>query len=331
VLSGLQSEGSNGTVPFAVSATGTLVYQPFAGNRAGLVWVDREGRRTMVDSTLTDLGPNVALSPDGSQIAVRRSASGDNQIWVEQLATGVQSRLSFDVTDAVRPVWTPDGRRVAFLATRDNRHTAWIRRADGSDSMRPASPGDTRLDEIAFDPLGRYTLYRTEGSASGTRHLLVVKNGVDTVPRILVRSSFDHYAMQVSPDGNWLAYVSEESGIPEVQVRPFPDVDSARFVVSVGGGVEPLWAHDGTELFFRSQRGDMMVAPVTTGRRFTQGTPQRLFDGTGLALDNYFRAYDVTRDGKRFLMVTSGGEDAPSVNVIFNWRLELEKLKAASR
>ncbi len=331
VLSLVQAEGANGTVPFAVSATGTLVYQPVAGDRAGLVWVDRTGGRTKVDSTLTGLLPVAALSPDGRQIAVSRSAGGDNQVWVMQLATGALSRLSFDVTNAARPVWTPDGRQVAFLATRDSRHTAWIRRADGSDNMRPASPDSVPLDEIGFDPQGRYTLYRTEGGGPGTRHLLVSRNGVDTVPRILVQSSFDHYGMQISPDGKWLAYVSEESGIPEVQVRPFPTVDSARFVVSVGGGSEPLWGPDGTELFFRSQRSDMMVAPVTTGKQFSHGTPRRFFDGTGLAVDPYHRSYDITADGKRFLMVTSGGEDAPSVNVIFNWVHELQALKAASR
>ena len=331
MLQDVQQESSNGTVEFAVSATGIVVYEPKTGGNDGIVWVDRGGGRTPVDTTLKGGFPFVALSPDGTQIAVTRAESGETQIWVKQLTTGAFSRLSFDVGTADRPVWTPDGRKVAFLATRNNRRTAWVRRADGSDSARAASPGDTRLDEIAFDPLGHYTLLRSEGSGPNSRHLLVIENGKDTIPRTLVQSRFDQYAMTLSPDGHWLAYVSEESGAPEVYVRPFPTVDSARFAISAGGGVEPLWRRDGTELFYRNPRGAMFAASVTTGRHFEHGTPKLLFSSPGLAQQPYFRSYDVHPDGKRFLMVSSGGIDANSLNIIFNWRVELEKLKETPR
>jgi Tol biopolymer transport system component len=268
----------------------------------------------------------LALSPDGRQIALARSEAGETQIWVKQLATGTFSRLSFNVSNADRPVWTPDGRRVAYLATRDGRRTAWVQRADGSDSAGAASPGDTQLDEIAFDPLGRYTVFRSQGGGQGSRRLLISRNGVDTVARALLQSRYDHYAMTLSPDGQWLAYVSNESGGPEVYVRPFPAVDSARFAVSVGGGLEPLWRRDGTELFFRNSRGDMYAVPVTTGRQFTHGAPKLLFSVPGLALQDYYRSYDVSPDGKRFLMMESGGVDAKELNLVLNWRAELQKL-----
>ncbi len=327
MLQNVQQETSNGTLQFAVSATGTVVFEAKTGGNDGLVWVDRGGGRTPVDTALTGGIQSIALSPDGTQIAMSRAASGETSIWVKQLTTGALSRLSFDVGTADRPVWTPDGRKVAFLASRDNHRKAWVRRADGSDSTQAASHGNTPLDEIAFDPLGRYTLFRSEGMGPGSRHLFVVENGKDTIPRILVQSRFDHYAMVVSPDGHWLAYVSEESGAPEVYVRPFPNVDSARYAISVGGGMEPVWRRDGTELFFRNPRGAMLAAPVTTGRHFEHGTPELLFSVVGLAQQEYYRSYDVDPTGKRFLMVTSGGVDANSLNVIFNWRAELEKLK----
>ncbi|TFG49234.1 MAG: hypothetical protein E4H38_05265 [Gemmatimonadales bacterium] len=207
-----------------------------------------------------------------------------------------------------------------------------MRRADGSDSTRPASPGNTQLDEIELERSGRYTLLRSEGSAAGSRRLLVVQNGVDTVPRTLIQSRFDHYAMALSPDSRWLAYVSEESGAPEVYVRPFPNVDSARFAISVGGGTEPLWRRDGTELFFRTSRGEMFAVPVKTGRQFEHGTPRRLFSEPGLMQNAYHRGYDVHPDGKRFLMVASlGGMSSRQLNVIFNWRAELQKLQKAAR
>jgi len=331
MLADVQTEGTNGTVQFAVSQTGVLVYQPETSGGGGLAWVDRTGKRTMIDTTLKQVGLDVALSPDASEIALTRTESGDNQIWVKQLATGTLSRLSFDVANADRAVWTPDGRRVAYLGTRDNRRSGWIRRADGSDSARAAYPGTMEADEIAFDPRMEYTLLRTQGAGSGTRHLMVVKNGVDTVPRSLVQSRYDTFAMTLSPDGQWLAYVSLESGSPEVYVRPFPDVDSARFVISVGGGQEPVWSRDGRELFFRSPRGEMYTVPVATGRAFTHGVPTLLFTGIGLALQDYHRSYDVHPDGKRFLMVASSGGQARSLNVVFNWRVELERLVGAQK
>jgi Tol biopolymer transport system component len=188
-----------------------------------------------------------------------------------------------------------------------------------------------RLDEIALDPVGRYAVVRTEGSGQGSRHLLVVESGKDTVPRTLIESRFDHYAPAFSPDGRWLAYVSEESGTPDVYVRPFPNVDSARIAISVGGGVEPVWGREGTELFFRGPRGEMYAVPVTIGRQFTHAAPKELFTTPGLLQDQYHRAYDVTPDGKRFLMIQSSGGDAAELNVIFNWRVELERIKETGK
>jgi Tol biopolymer transport system component len=332
VIQGVATDASNGTVQFAVSETGTLLYQQVANGGDALVWVDRSGETTPVDTTLRGLIQNLALSPDGTQIAVSTTESGEPEVWVKQLRTGAYSKLSFDVIGADRPVWTPDGRKVAFLATRDGRRTAWMRRADGSDSTRPASPGSTQLDEIWLDEAGRYTVLRSEGGGVGSRRLLVVENGIDTVPRTLIQSRFDHYSMVLSPNGRWLAYVSEESGAPEVYVRPFPNVDSARFAISVGGGIEPLWRRDGTELFFRTSRGGMFAVPVKTGAQFEHGIPQSLFSQPGLMQSIYHRGYDVHPDGNRFLMVSSfGGLSTKQLNIIFNWRAELEKLEQAPR
>ncbi len=330
-LQNVQSETTNGTVQFAISRTATLLFEQSGGARAGLLWVNRDGKRTVIDSTQKGILNSLSLSPDGSQIAFARADGGDNQIWLRQLATGALGRLSFDVTGADRPVWSLDGRYVAFLGTRDGRRTAWIRRADGSDQAQPASPGNTRLDEILFDPTGRYILLRNEGSGVNTRVLLVVEKGVDTIPRTLIPTNFDNYAAALSPNGQWLAYTSVETGKEEVYVRPFPKVDSTRFMVSVGGGSEPVWSRDGTELFFRGSRGEMFAAPVNSGKVFTHDSPVRLFEGTGLATQPYYRSYDVAPDGKRFLMVWSGGEDTPRLELILNWLTNLKKIKGAAK
>jgi len=332
MVKSVQQEGTNGTVQFAVSATGTLLYEPALGETGGLVWVSRGGKETPVDTSMHGTFLDPVLSPDGAAFAVTRTSGAEKQIWVKQLATGTFSRLTTDVANADRPTWAPDGRRVAFLATAGGVRTAFIRRADGSDSTQAVVPSRPRLDEVAFDPSGRYAVLRTEGTGAGTRRLLIVENGKDTVPRVLIQSRFDHYAASVSPDGHWLAYVSEESGNAEVYVRPFPHVDSARIPISVGGGIEPVWSRSGTELFFRGPRGDeMFSAPVTIGTHFTHGTPKLLFALQDVAQDTYHRTYDVTADGKRFLMVASGDQDARSLNVIFNWRAELEHLTETAR
>jgi eukaryotic-like serine/threonine-protein kinase len=331
MLQDAQEEPTNGTVQFAVSETGTIMYQQRSGSGGGIVWVDRNGKATPVDTSMKGIGGSLALSPDGTQIVLTRVEGGETQVWVKQLPNGALTRLSFDVANADRPVWTPDGKGVAFLATRNERRTPWVRRADGSDSIHAAVPGGTRVDEIAFDPLGRYTVLRTEGAGLGSRRILLVENGVDTIPRVLLQSRYDQFAMTVSPDGHWLAYVSDESGFSEVYVRPFPNVDSARFAVSVGGGMEPVWRRDGAELFFRNRRGEMFAVPVTTGRSFTHGTPRLLFSVSGLALQEYFRSYDVSPDGKRFLMLTSGGVDTRELNVVFNWRAEVNRMLGSSR
>jgi hypothetical protein len=108
-------------------------------------------------------------------------------------------------------------------------------------------------------------------------------------------------------------------------------VDSARVPISIGGGVEPVWSRSGTELFFRGPRGEMFSAPVTIGAHFTHGTPKALFTLQNVTQDPYHRSYDVTPDGKRFLFVTSGNQNATSLNVIFNWRVEVEHLTESAK
>ncbi len=326
VLSGVQREGINGTVQFAVSANGTLVYAAGGSASDRLVWVNRDGGVTPVDSTADGLLTTVALSPDGTRAAVARIEAAGPAVWIQQLATGALTRLSINQTDADRAAWTPDGKSVAYLGSNNGHRTVWIRRADASDTATAMSPPGLDLDEVLFDPRGRYTIYRSFGSGVGTRRLLITPSRADSAPRPLVSAKYDNYAATLSPDGNWLAYNTEESGQPEVVVRPFPHVDSARFAISVGGGVEPLWRRDGKELFYRSQRGDMFAVPTTIGATFTHGQPQRLFANPGLLLGLYFRTYDVSPDGKRFLMVSSGDRGSHELAMVLHWTTTLQQL-----
>jgi eukaryotic-like serine/threonine-protein kinase len=264
----------------------------------------------------------MTISPSGDALALTRS----DALWIKRLPDGALTKLSPDFRDGNRPVWTPDGKSVAFLASRNNLQGAWVRRADGSDQARPAVPGRLEYDEILYAPDGRHILLRSRGAGPGSRFFLVFEPGVDTVPRILLRSPADEYSMALSPDGRWLAYVSEESGAPEVYVRPFPNVDSARIAISVGGGVEPLWARDGSTLFFRTPRGGVLAATVSTTPIFSSRPPVILFTSNRLAMGQYYRAWDVDAAG-RFLIMASGSGDATQLEVILNWQQELERLE----
>ena len=184
------------------------------------------------------------------------------------------------------------------------------------------------VDEVVFHPNGRDLLLRSEGTTPGTRKLLTWTRGVDSLPRVLVESPFDHYAPALSPDGRWVAYVSEESGDPEVYVRPYPAADSARIAVSISGGVEPRWSPNGRELFYRDRRGAMFAVAVETTPTFRAGAPELLFYDPGLLLGPYYRAYDVAQDGQRFLMLTSGDEASSTLNLVLNWRRELDERDA---
>jgi serine/threonine-protein kinase len=277
----------------------------------------------MVDTSLSGDFSSATLSPDATRIALAVSVSGGGQVWVKDLRNGAFSRISQGLADADRPVWSPDGRSIGFMATWKTHRTAFIRRADGSDSARGLAGMSADYDEVGFAQNGRYTLFRSEGMGQGTRHLSVLENGVDSVPRTLLQSSYDNFAMTLSPNGRWLAYVSDESGNSEVYVRPFPHVDSAKFAISAAGGLEPLWSRGGNELFFRNRAGDMYAVPVSPGLEFDAGAPRMLFAGSGFVIQDFYRSYDVQPDGKRFLMLRTGGAEAGRLNVIFNWRPDL--------
>ncbi len=147
-----------------------------------------------------------------------------------------------------------------------------------------------------------------------------------------MRTTFNELNGEISPDGRWIAYQSNESGQEEIYVRPFPEVNSGRSQVSTGGGTRPLWARSGKELFYLGRGGAMMSASIEGGSTFRAGTPIQLFEGRYLAFGAAAgRSYDVSPDGQRFLMIKAGGASdetsAPrSIIVVQNWFEELKRL-----
>ena len=330
-----------GSADITISPTGTLIYLPGTANSlsgfAELVQVDRSGRETPYDPAIT-FNPStnraISLSPDGRQILLDRLGTASPDIWVHGLPTGPFSRLTFDSVGAIRPQWSADGKDILYVSNTGGHPGVLRRRADGSAPARLVWR-DSRFNLLAFT-LSRdeqWLVYRVT-AATADRDLYAVHLGHDTVASPLLASSSAEDAPTLSPDGRWLAYVSNESSRNEVYVRPFPNVNDGKWQVSTTGGEAPRWSRDGRQLYFQDPTVAMMAAPIRTVPTFTNGTPTKVFDaGSGIAPSVVVPYYDVTPDGRHFVMVRlASPSQAPGggqLIVVDNWTTELfERMKA---
>jgi serine/threonine-protein kinase len=327
-----------GSADFAISPGGTLAYVPglasSGGGVAELVTVTREGAVAPLDPPVTynpSGQPALSLSPDGSRVAIDMIGQASPDIWVKQLPSGPVSRLTFDTRTALRPTWTADGRSVVYVASLDSTPASvWSKRADGSTAAEQVwrVPG-RGIAEAAYSRDGQWLVYRVNvGAANGD--VYAVRPGRDTVPRPLLTGPFNELGATLSPDGRWLAYTSNESGRPEIFVRPFPNTADGRWQVSTAGGAAARWAHSGRELFYEAPSGDMMVVTLVPGPTFAPAAPRRLFPlGVGLVSSNTVPLYDLTPDDRRFIMVrlaeVNQAPGAGQLVVVDNWFEELRR------
>jgi serine/threonine-protein kinase len=329
---------------FDVSDEGTLVVR--TGNLGGptrdyqLVWVDRAGRETNVDTGFTfrqvQFGANAgwALSPDGTRLALGMNTDAGDDIWVKQLPAGPAVRVTFDSSAEYRPRWTPDGRSVLFSSNRAA-NGLYRRPADGTGADELVLAGNIFEGQLSRD--GRWLLARAGGQVNqaGGRNIGAMRIGTDSALQPLVATGFDESEIALSPTGSWLAYVSDETGRAEVFLRPFPETDSAKHQVSTAGGVAPLWSRDGRELFFVNANREMMVVPVAPGATLRLGAPRVLFrvddDLYLMQPREYYTPYDISPDGRRFIMArrvrSRAGEVAASETPLIVTRHWFEELR----
>jgi Tol biopolymer transport system component len=300
---------------FSVSATGVLAYvEGIASDVRQLVWLDREGKRL---GTLGEPRPygGVALSPDGRRVAAEVIAgTGLWDIWAIHVARGTTSLVTTGPTGALSPVWSPDGRELIFRGNTASKLYRKELRADATALALPETVEGGIPEDWSHD--GQILLYRTSGEENAFWAQPVEGDGS---PELVLKSTFSVGGAQMSPDGRWLAYVSNESGRNEIYVAPFRRPGELEHV-SVDGGSTPKWRIDGSELFYRSYDGKLMAVDIReTGSGLEVGPPEVLVSADalmGAALDSYA----VTADGQSFLVKMRVDEDVKQrIHVVINW------------
>ena len=314
---------------FAISNEGTLVYVSRAavsGNT--LVWVDRQGREQALEAPARPYN-YPRLSPDGTRVALDVGGP-DRDIWIWDLTRKTYERFTLDPAGNPIVEWSRDGRRLAFGSDRFGVTNMFWQAADGSGEAERLLNSDRLQMPLAFTPEGRL-LFSADVAGHGRDIHALSLDGSHRVERIVYSEANDLTA-EVSPDGRWIVYDSDESGQFEVYVRPYPQAYSGgRWQISSNGGRQPMWSYDGREIFYRDFDGDMYAASVNLNPTFKPGPVARLFPNAGYAgsgARGSGRTYDVTHDGHRFLMIKMEPglpATASSVVVVLNWFEELKR------
>ncbi len=337
VLTGEPVTLADGVDAVSVAATGLVAYRNVAGNPRQLAWVDRSGtaRGTVGDPDRSLSNPRV--SPDGRRVVVERTMQGNTDLWL--LDGARTSRLTFDAAADRFPLWSPDGKRLVFRSNREGLGDLYQKLTSGAGVEERFVASDQLKAPTNWSVDGRFVLYQSIDPQT-IGDLWVVPMLGDHAPSVFLKTRFRVAYGAFSPDGQWVAYQSSESGRTEIYVRPFVPPGAAgagagaaagQSQVSTAGGIHPFWRPDGKELYYLNSAGAMMAAPITvTGSTLEPGTPVVLFPtrivsgGVDNAQSRQGRQYDVARDG-RFLINTVLDSAPPPITLLMNWHAEAKK------
>ncbi len=338
VMQGVNAPNSvfeTGAGQFAV-ASGSLIYA-LGGISPNLesswVWLDRTGTAERIEPV--PAGPYLfpRLSPGGERVAVnvRRAASRSADVWVYDVLRSAPTRLTFEGFNSW-PVWSPDGKRLVYGSSASGISNLYLINADGSGKPERLATSDyeqipsswaTTTNTIAF-------LQRPQIGSYG---IWVLPIEGERKPRLFLESRFSLTHPEFSPDGRWIAYVSNESGNREVYVQPYPG-PGEKIRISTDGGTEPIWSANGRELLYRPRTDQVFSTPIRSLSPFLAGTPRLLFELKAGAYDSTapVRSWSATADGQRFLLsrfIESIDQPVSVMHVVLNWAEELKPLVPA--
>ena len=314
--------------PFSVSRNGILAYWT-GDTKKELVWFDQAGKRSGSLGGASDLELAPSLSPDEKRVALSRpdARSGATDIWVVDITRGISSRLTLDRAGENFPIWSPDGARIVFTSNRNGPEDLYQKDSTGMGREELLYESDVaHKHPLDWSRDGRFILYHTQQPRTGSDVLALPLLG-NRQPIQLLSTEFEERHAQFSLDGRHVAYASDESGVYEIYVQPFPG-PGEKLQISTQGGVQPRWRRDGKEIFYVARDARMMAAPLSErSGSLSAGNPRALFqtpivpDAIGASLE-----YVVTADGQRFLIATPASETPSSpATVVLNWAAKLDR------
>ena len=319
VVEGVRQSLFSGAAQYVVSSTGTLAYVPGGVEEVQnkLAWVSRNGAEQLLDAPARSYSVP-RISPDGGRVAL----DPDGQIWLYDIARKTLTRLTFDGDVNIRPLWTPDGKRVIFSSSKGGQQSVFWQLADGSGGREQINVGEQLQVPSSISPDGRFlSYYQVDPNTQRDIWILDLR---DRKARPFLQTRFNESASAFSPDGRWLAYVSDESGRSEIYVQPFPG-PGGKWQISTEGGTEPVWNRNGRELVYRNGER-MMSVEITVQPAFAVGVARQVFAGS-YADPVIIPTYDMTSDGQRFLMLKPKEQQAANNQIVIvqNWFEELKR------
>jgi Tol biopolymer transport system component len=323
------AENTLSRASFWISDNGLLLYRTGEQGVSQLQWVSRDGKHEVLTAAGADgRRGDPRISPDGSRVVLARNTTqgaGEGfDIWTYEFARGVMTRLTFGQGSNGNPVWSPDGRQIAFVSDRGGTRQIYRKDSGGTGQDERLTSGASKyLTDWSRD--GRYLLYEEQDPKNGLDIWTMPLEG-DRKPAAFLRTQFDESHAQFSPDGKWVAYQSNESGSIQIYLQTFPPI-GGKWQVSTGGGVQPRWRGDGREIYY-VRGGRMWAASIrTAGGRVEIDPPHELLPIGFNTGPEYF--YDVSHDGQRFLAFQLpdiiGSQSANPLTVVSNWQAGLKK------
>jgi len=325
IVQQLQVDPAGGRAVFSVSDNGILAFQSgiMRGN-GQLIWFDRNGKQI---SGIGESGfyGQPRLSNDNQKIAISifDAQHPSSDIWIYELARNVPTRFTFDPAFDGAPLWSADGKQIVFSSRRKGFEDIYQKASDGSGSEEILFESAENKVPTSLSPDGRFLAFtNTDTKANTKQDIWILPLFGERKAYAFLQTPFDEFGAQFSPDGRWLAYVSDELGTTQVYIAPFPG-PGGKWQVSKSGGTEPCWRADGKELYFVAPDGKLTAVEVTARDATVEiGIAQALFETRMFYSPGTH--YDVTRDGKRFL-VDMAGEGSIPIMLMVNWTAELKR------
>jgi serine/threonine-protein kinase len=343
-LEGIASNADTGGAQFAVSASGTLVYLPGRSTSSGALihWMDRTGKTSPLRTTLVNWS-NLQFAPDGRRLAMQIAGPGPSDIWLFEWEREGLTQLTADPAFDSKPVWSPAGGAIGFASGRADKSTLnlYWQRADGTGDAQRLTASTNEQRPASWHRSGSYLAFEERNPTTGWDLMILPMEGDDQrgwspgTPTVFLNTSFAEREPMFSPDGRWVAYQSNESGRPEVYVRPFPG-PGRQSKISTDGGTYPTWSRTKPELFYGAS-GQIMVAPfVVKDDAFHAEKPRPWSDGRYVDRAGN-RGFDLHKDGERFAIAflpvppVPTGARQDKVVFIFNFFDELRRIAPSTK